>query len=453
MSDTDNNTQSHEVEYQLIGSALKDGKVYPRISDILKPDNFHSTICQDVFRAMGKVHAAGITVDQVTVCDQLAREGKLESVVIEQFSGRPAVSKLRDMGNARTAEAYAYTVQDYWGKRQSYDIGKSIAVWSKNGRRAVDISADGRKMLDDLDALIGSGNSRTITAKEAASRTYDASVRASKGEIKSIKTCLIDLDRWFKMRPKTFTVLAGRPGTGKSALLDTIALNHAKTLYKTNTRGAVLILSLEMSVEQVTARLLSQICGVPTTQILDGEMEPAEWGLYNDAIEYFEKLPIRISDLPSMSIGLIRTETRKHLKDGEDNLLCVDYLQLAVSGQNKQSRVDEVGIIARGLKTIANEGMSGLAVLAAAQLSRAVEQRTEKRPIMSDLRESGNIEQDADNILFLYEDDVDTKDKIKRLIVAKQRNGATSAEKGEVFVGWNAPIMRFENRETIRLNQ
>jgi replicative DNA helicase len=445
MNDTAN--QSHEVEYQLIGSCLKDGKVFQRVNDILRADSLHSAVCIDIYRAMQAVHAQGITVDQVTVGDQMQRAGTLDNVMSSGgiFTGRAAISKLRDIGNPKNAEAYAYTVRDYYGKRLQLEAATKIATWSQNGRRAVDISADGKRLLEDIDLVIGSGSNRTLSTSEAASRTWDMSVSASKGNIKSVRTGLIDLDKWFKMRPKTFTVIAGRPGTGKSALLDTIALNHAIALYKTSTAGNVLILSLEMSMEQVTARLLSQICELSTTQILDGEMNADEWTRYGEAIEYFEKLPIKISDVPAMAIGLIRTEARRYLKDGEDNLLCVDYLQLATSGQNKNSRVDEVGAVARGLKVLALDGEKGLAVLAAAQLSRAVEQRAEKRPVMSDLRESGNIEQDADNIIFLHAEEDDIAEKIKRLIVEKQRNGATRQEKGDVIVRWNAPIMRFEN--------
>jgi replicative DNA helicase len=410
---------------------------------------------------MEKVSDAGITIDPVTVGDQLQRDIKLDSIIMDVFSGRPAISKMRDSGNPRMAESYAYTVLDYFGKRQTYEAGKQIAIWSKNGRRAIDISADGRKMLDEVDLLIGSGNARTVDAKTAASRTYDISVRASKGEIKSVKTGLFDLDKILKMRPKTLTIMAGRPGQGKSAFVDTVAINHAMNLFNSKTKGMVLILSLEMSVEQVTARLLSHLCGVPTTQILDGEMDADEWLKYNNAIEYFEQLPLKINDIPSLSIGAIRTETRRYLKDDEDNLLIVDYIQLATSGQNKQNRVDEVGVISRGLKVLANEGEKGLAVLAAAQLSRAIEQRADKRPVMSDLRESGSLEQEADNILFLYSDsDSESleggsiQNNIKKVIVAKQRNGATSAEKGDIELRWNAPIMRFENLsiERIELN-
>lgn len=446
------NFQSHEIEYELIGSCLKDGKVFSRVSDILNTEALHSSICQDLFKAMVEVHRAGITIDQITVGDQLQRAGVIDSVVYDAFTGRAAISKIRDAGNPKNAEAYAYTVKDYYGKRLQLDAATKIASWAQNGRRAVDISSDGKRLLEEIDNVIGVGNERTVDAKTAASRTYDLSVAASQGVIKSVKTGLDDLDRWFKMRPKSLTIAAGRPGTGKSALLDTIALNHAVAIHKAGIKGTVLVLSLEMSVEQVTARFLSHICKVPTSQILDGEMSADEWLAYNDAIEYFETLPIKINDIPAMSVGVIRSEARRYLVDGEENLLCLDYVQLATSGQNKNSRVDEVGIITRGLKVLANEGEKGLVVLTAAQLSRAIELRADKRPMLSDLRESGSLEQDADNIIFLHsEEDNESlengsmRKNIKKIIVAKQRNGATWLEKGDIETRWNAPIMRFEN--------
>jgi replicative DNA helicase len=250
------------------------------------------------------------------------------------------------------------------------------------------------------------------------------------------------------MRDGNLTIIASRPGQGKTALLVTIALNNAKDKRRRGISGKVLFLSMEMTVEELTARFLSQISEVPAERILDGKMTPEEWDKYNDAVGVFEDLPIVINDVPALTINQIRNEAQMHLRDGEENILIVDYLQLATSGQNKINRVDEVGMVARGLKVYAGEKKTP--VLAAAQLSRAIETRSEKRPILSDLRESGNIEQDANNVLFLHcEDDIAASSKgvqeIKKIIVAKQRNGATSATKGDISVRWNAPIMRFEN--------
>lgn len=458
----DNPTATVEIESKLIGSILRDGKIFPRIVDIIDADKFYSTIYGDVFKAMTKVHNAGLIVDSVTVGDQLQRDGVLDEIKFDVHFGRAALSKLRDTGTPKNAESYAYNVQDYYGKRQYEMLSLRVAEWSRNGRRSADIWADSRKLFDDVYASISTGSTNSVSAKNAASLAYDEAVLASQGKVKFARTGIAALDRWFRMRAKNLTIVAARPGQGKTALLVTIALNNARYLVREGLQGKILFLSMEMSVEEVTARFLSQLSEVPTTRILDGQMTADEWDRFNNAIGDFEKLPIVINDLPALTINQIRNEGRMHLKNGEDNLLIVDYLQLAASGEKKTNRVDEVGTVARGLKIYAQE--TGNPVLAAAQLSRAIEQRADKRPVLSDLRESGNIEQDANNVLFLYQkegEDIASSERdaveIRKLIVAKQRNGPTSYDKGkgDIDMRWNGPIMRFEDVElfTKDLNQ
>jgi len=455
----DNPAATVEIESKLIGSVLRDGRIFPRIIDIVNADKFHSTIYRDVFSAMTKVHNAGLIIDSVTVGDQLQRDGVLDEIKFDVHFGRAALSKLRDAGTPKNAESYAYNVQDYYGKRQYLMLAGRVAEWSANGRRATDIWEDSRRLFDDVYASISTGSTNSISAKNAASLAYDEAVSASNGVIKFVRTGIAALDKWFRMRAKHLTIVAGRPGQGKTAFLVTIVLNYAMYLYKNSIAGKILFLSMEMSVEEVTARFLSQISGVPTTRILDGQMTPDEWERFNDAIGVFEKLPIVINDLAALTINQIRNESRMHLKNGEDNLLVLDYLQLASSGSNKINRVEEVGTIARGLKVYSQE--TGTPVLAAAQLSRAVEQRADKRPVLSDLRESGNIEQDANNVLFLYQkegDDIASSEReaveIRKLIVAKQRNGPTSYDKGkgDIDMQWNGAIMRFEDVDLFTKN-
>jgi replicative DNA helicase len=434
--------QSHEIEYQLIGSVLKDGSVISRVRDIINQDNFHSTICQDIFGSMLKVHDAGLTIDQVTVGDQLQRDGKLDSIIFDAFAGRPALATIRALGNPRNVESYATNVQDYWGKRESNELASKVAYWSQNGRRFEDIAKDARSMFDAIELKIGTGEAGTVSAKEAASRAWDEAQKASQGLLTFTRTGLIDLDAWFRMRPTNLTIIAGRPGTGKTALLVTLALNMGRDK-KREGKGRILFISMEMSVEEVTARFLSQISGVPATNILDGKMTREDWDAFNDAVAEFETLPIDINDISAMSITQIRSKARRSLRSGKDDVLIVDYLQLATSGEKKGSRVDEVGAVARGLKVLASE--SGYNVIAGAQLSRAIEQRADKRPILSDLRESGNLEQDANNIIFLHVEENPDDASLRKLIVGKHRNGATSADKGDVITKWRAEIMRFEN--------
>lgn len=433
---------SYEVEFQLVGSVLRDGRIFPRIKDIVTAENFHNTICQDVYSAMLRVHDAGLTIDTVTTGDQLHRDGKLDSILYDVFSGRPAISKIRELGNPKNAESYAQNVQDYWGKREANEIASKVAYWSQNGRRFPDIVSDARSMFDKIEIQIGTGEAGTVSSKEAASRLWDEAQKASQGLITFLLSGLRDLDEWFRMRPTNFTIVAGRPGTGKTALLVSMCLNMARDKAQSG-KGRILFISMEMSVEEVTARFISQISKVPTTRILDGKMTADEWNRFNDAVAEFERLPIDINDISAMSIAQIRSKARRSLRNGKDDVLIVDYLQLATSGEKKSNRVDEVGAVARGLKILASE--TGYNVIAGAQLSRAIETRAEKRPQMSDLRESGNIEQDANNVIFLYVEESPDDPTLRKLIVGKHRNGPTSADKGDIITKWQADIMRFEN--------
>lgn len=442
------NSSSHELEFQLTGSILKDGTVIRLVKDIINPDNFHNTICQDIYNAMLRVSNAGLTIDVITVGDQLQRDGKLDTILSDVHKGRAALSHIRGIGNPRNVVSYAQNVQDYWGKREINELAAKLAYWAQNGRRSPDIFADARATFDAIEAKMGTADVGTVDAKQAASLAYDEAARASTGGLRFTPLGIKALDRFFKVRAKSLTVIAARPGQGKTGFLETVALNVAMDKKKAG-KGRVLLISMEMSVEEVTNRILSKICHVPSNRIADGEMTPAEWERFNDAIAEFESLPLYINDIAGLSVQKIRTKARKILNSGEDDLLIVDYLQLATSEHNNKNRVEEVGAIARGLKVYASE--TGTPVIAAAQLSRAVEQRADKRPQLSDLRESGSIEQDANNILFIHSEDGDDKN-VKRIIAAKQRSGATSyspkPEKpdeiyGDVYTHWKAEFTQF----------
>jgi replicative DNA helicase len=429
-------TQSHTIEFELIGSILKDGRIFPRIADIVNKDTFHSTVCSDIFFAMSTLFENGMVIDAITVGDQLQRDGCLETIITKTFSGRAALSRIRDEGNPKNAESYALSVQDYWGKRFIDAMLPKLSYWARNGRRSIDILADARTEFDKIDVIMGTMSANTVNSKTAASRSWDETEKASKGQIKYAKLGFLDLDRFFRMRHGNLSLLAGRPGDGKTAMLITIALNNA------NEGRKVLFFSLEMTMEEITARFLSQISDVPATRIMDGSMTGDEWDRHNKAIEIFEKLPIIINDTPAITLSQFAQEARRVLKPDEDSIVIVDYIQLMHSGQNKQSRVDEVGIISRDLKKYAKSLPGRPPILAAAQLSRAVEMRKEKRPILSDLRESGSLEQDSDNIVFIYNpSDIDTEYKTREIIVSKQRNGA----KGTCELRFNAPTMKFQD--------
>ena len=230
-------------------------------------------------------------------------------------------------------------------------------------------------------------------------------------------------------------IIGGRPSQGKSALLGSIALQAAQIHKK-----KIGMFSLEMSKNQVSARLVSQLASVPVDRILKGNLENREWPLFTHAIEELEYLPISINDQSGLTIPQLRTEARRMKRDmGGLDLLVVDYAQLMRATRRVKNRNEEIGEITKGLKEVGKE--LDVPVLAAAQMSRNVEQRTEKRPVLSDLRESGDLENDADIVMFLYKpSDVD-KQGITELIVAKHRNGPL----GTVELIFRGAFAKFEN--------
>jgi replicative DNA helicase len=236
-------------------------------------------------------------------------------------------------------------------------------------------------------------------------------------------------------------IVAGRPGQGKTGFLLTIAKNAGLTYKK-----RVAIFSLEMSNEQVVQRLIAQETGISSQSLSTGKLADNEWNLFNHAIEVFGSTKIFLDDTPALTPLQLRTKCRRlHLEFGLD-LIIIDYLQLMGGDTRNDNRVQEVSNISRNLKVLARE--LNVPVLSAAQLSRAVEQRTDKRPILSDLRESGSLEQDADIVMFIYRPDEYEKDSdkqnITKIAVAKHRNGPV----GEIDLVFRGELTRFENAAT-----
>jgi replicative DNA helicase len=226
------------------------------------------------------------------------------------------------------------------------------------------------------------------------------------------------------LQPSDLLIIAGRPGQGKSGFLLSVAKNAA-LLHKKH----VAVFSLEMSNEQVALRLISQQTGIDSQHLRTGKLDENEMGLFVHSIEVLGDTQIYLDDTPAITPLALRTKCRRlHMEYGLD-LIIVDYIQLMSSDTRTENRVQEVSYISRNLKVLARE--LNVPVLAAAQLSRAVEQRTDKRPVLSDLRESGSIEQDADIVMFIYRPDQYEKDTVKQnvaeIIVSKHRNGPTGS--------------------------
>jgi replicative DNA helicase len=265
-------------------------------------------------------------------------------------------------------------------------------------------------------------------------------------EVMGVPTGFTDLDRLLGgLQPSDLLIVAGRPGMGKTAFMLSAAKNAAQK-YKKH----VAIFSLEMSSEQLVQRIIAQETGIDSQRLRTGKLEPEEWPLFTHAVEVLNDTVIFLDDTPALTPLQLRTKCRRLHMEYELHLILVDYLQLMSSGVRSENRVQEVSYISRNLKVLARE--LSVPVLAAAQLSRAVEQRADKEPQLSDLRESGSLEQDADIVMFIHRPEMYEKDTLMKNIaqikVSKHRNGPV----GMVELVFRSNIAKFENAATYQVD-
>lgn len=437
-------THSRVNEIALLGAVMRDGSIYARAREIVQISDFAWNSYGDAWEACEKLHSQNMGIDTITVGDELERMGKLDEFTLDgatfavRFTGRAALSKIRENGDPRNYLAYAENVQDYSAKRQILLLLNTGAGWAINGRRARDIILDMTENFSKL-AIFGAEDEYTVPISVAVSEAYDWTDDAANGKVVGVPTGFKDLDHILgSMVAGNVYIVAARPKQGKTGLLLSVAANVAKTGKRVG------IFSLEMSRMQVAQRLISQVAEVDLHAMIQGKMVETDWPKYTHGVEVVADLPIVINDLSSININQIRQTARKIKATGGLDLLIVDYIQLAMADGKKYDRRDlEVSAVSRGLKYLARE--LNVPILAAAQLSRAVEQRTDKKPILSDLRESGSLEQDAYAVMFIYRPDQHEQDTDKQgiaeIVVAAHRNGPT----GSAELAFRGSLARFDN--------
>jgi replicative DNA helicase len=436
---------SLETEQHLIGAVMRGGrKTFEKVKDFIDSEMFWSVSHRSVWDGIKKIYDNGMQLDVVIIGDEMERMQAMGEIEQEWgngvWSGRSYLGNLRSEGDPRNVETYAEQVQDYHIKRHLLDYSSKIAYWSANGRRGKDIMQDVEAELSKI-TLFTAQDEYTNTITEGASRAYDWTDRAAKGEIVGVPTGFIDLDKIIgTLIAGNVYIVAGRPGTGKTAFCLSIARHVAKRV-KNNKVG---IFSLEMSLEQVSQRLIAQEAEIDLQGIIQGTLKDGDWSKFTHGVEMVASWNIVVNDLSSINIAQIRNTARKMKANGGLDLLIVDYVQLATGtgAKKNEKRYEEVGEVSRGLKHLARE--LNVPILAAAQLSRAVEQRQSKRPILSDLRESGDLEQDAYGVMFIYNADDETKVNVTNIEIAKHRNGPV----GSCELIFRAPMARFDNAQT-----
>ena len=409
----------YPYEAALIGSILRRPSQYADVKDFIEPKDFGWVPYGRVWAAFQGLDSDNMRIDAITVGDELERSG-FSGEYLSEFimhdsavlTGRAAISQLRDAGEPGGATDYAVLVADYSAKRKLGLIANKLFGWAANGRKAADIVSD---ITQEISAIKtpGSLKSKSLTMHDAvrlaANHTYDAAA----GKISYFNTGFPDLDALTEgLMPSDLCILAGRPGDGKTALLGSIAKNAA------DDGKRVMFFTLEMASKQLAMRFLSMESGVSFGKQKTGKLTEDEWTRYNAAIEKIgsDTYPVIFNDMPSITPSAMRREMRLH---GKFDLVILDYVQLAGADGKFDNRVLQIGAITAGLKILARE--FDVPILAAAQLSRKAEERGEQPPRLSDLRESGSIENDADQVIFIHRPN--KAKSVANIIVEKNRNG------------------------------
>ena len=426
-----------EAEQAVLAAVLMDARAFDSITDFLLPEHFSHPAHQEIYKLAYRHYASSMPFDIITAKNYLLQQGTLDSV-----GGVEYLSKLLSAGSTVVnVEHYARIVFDNARRRDLIRLGQNIIdeAYTENPDNPVNSQIETTEQKLFNLSFTGKTDKNTVTLAEALKSAMSEIQSAYRGDGKltGLTTGLDDLDTALSgLHHSDLVILAGRPAMGKTTLGMNIAFNAANAIHnkRANDRykGAVVFFSLEMSNAQLAMRIASSQSKVPLSSMRNGNLSDEDVMKVTEYVNALSQLPLVIDDAADMSVPMLKTRVR-HIarKYGGVALIVIDYLQLMTSpgGKRNENRVQELSEITRGLKILAKD--MDVPVIALSQLSRMVESRDDKRPQLSDLRESGSIEQDADIVMFLYrpKEDVmpDQKDdKSKRIIncsIAKNRSG------------------------------
>ena len=430
---------SLEAEQSVIGSMIMDRDAIVTASEMLHKDDFYHQQYGIIFDAMVELFTAGQPVDLVTLQNKLKEKDVPEEISSMEFV-RDLMTTVPTSANIKY---YATIVSDNAVKRRLIRITESIENECYAGKESLESVLN--KTEKDVFALLSSRSGGDfVPIRQVVLNALEKIENASKqsGTVTGIPTGFIDLDyRTAGLQPSDLILVAARPSMGKTAFVlniaQYVAFHEAKS---------VAIFSLEMSKEQLVNRLFSLESRVDAQALRTGNLSDADWEQLIEGAGIIGDSKLIIDDTPGISISELRSKCRKYKLEQGLDIIIIDYLQLMTgSGRGSESRQQEISDISRSLKALARE--LHVPVVALSQLSRAVEQRPDHRPMMSDLRESGAIEQDADVVMFIYRDDYYNKDTdrkgVSEIIIAKQRNGPI----GTVELAWLPQYTKFANIE------
>ncbi len=470
------------AEQALLGALLANNKAYDRVGEFLAPEHFADPVHGRIYAAIQRRVEAGSLADAVTLKAEFEHAG-----VLDEVGGTAYLAQLLSaMVGIINAGDYGRAIHDAWLRRQLIDIGEDVvnrAFGTEEALAATDQIEVAEESLFRLATARADGGfvSFEMALQEALTSAANAFTRS--GHVAGLSCGLRDVDaKMGGLHPSDLLILAGRPGMGKTALATKIAFGAARALLaeaqaqggdKAKPGKAVAVFSLEMSAEQLATRMLAEEARISGDRIRRGEINQRDYDRFVAVSRQLQSLPVVIDDTAAISLSAMRTRCRRLKRTQGLGLVVVDYLQLMrpSAGTRPESRVLEISQITQGLKAIAKE--LSVPVLALSQLSRAVESRDDKRPQLSDLRESGTIEQDADCVMFIYRDEYykaqqepkklnfDKDDKFADahnkwqadmadchnkadLIIAKQRHGPT----GTIHLFFEGEFTRFADLDS-----
>jgi replicative DNA helicase len=432
---------SIEAEQAVLGGLLLDPIAWDNVADVVTEPDFYRPDHQLIFSAIGALAGEGKPCDVVTVSQHLERTGKLEAA-----GGLAYLSSVaRDTPTAANVRAYAEIVRERSLLRQLIRAGTEIAsaVFNNDGETAR--------------ALVDRAEQRVFEIAEGSFRKREGAVAVrtllpgvidqidewhnNPDKLRGLPTGFTDFDKLTGgLRPGDLVIVAGRPSMGKT----TLAVNMAEyAAVHPGTKASVAIFSMEMPAEQVITRMLASIGGVPLNSLRSGRISDDDWVRITGATSQLSEAKIFVDETPALNPTELRARARRVKREHGLDLVVVDYLQLMQVPGTQENRATEIAEISRGLKVLAKELQ--VPVIALSQLNRAVEQREHKKPVMSDLRESGALEQDADMILLIYREEVydrnTTKKGIAEIDLVKHRNG----EIGMFYLTFQGQFTRFAN--------
>ena len=452
-----------EAEQSVIGSILVSNEIFDEISLIISNINFYDPMHQKIFSAIESLIYKGMLANPITLKNYF--EDEKDDLDVPEY----LVKITKFSSSPRQATEYSKIIYDMFVRRELIKISEQTIDTAKLN----DLNTNGQNIIENSERLLfdlaekGSFNSSLIKFDEAMRQTIEMASAAYKNEegIVGVPTGLRDLDdRLGGLHKSDLIIIAGRPGMGKTALATNIAFNAAQKLQDNGRKSCIAFFSLEMSSEQLSTRILAEQSRIKSNDIRRGRISNEQFDKFLETSKNISELPLFIDETPAITISSLSNRARRIKRIHGLDMIIVDYIQLMRGTFNyKDGRVQEVSEITQGLKAIAKE--LSIPVVALSQLSRQVEQRDNKKPQLSDLRESGSIEQDADVVMFVYRESYYLENKepkpatvehaewqakmnevsnLAELIIGKQRHGPT----GNVFLEFEAMFTKFKDTQS-----